>query len=61
MKKLAVATISAIIANAAGLLLAAWLLDGFRIDAVSFIVVLVVFTGIMLLTSPLVAKIAETS
>ena len=61
MRKRAIATVSPIIANAAGLLLAAWLLDGSRIDAASFIVVLLVFTGIMLLTNPVPTKIAETS
>jgi hypothetical protein len=59
--RLALSTISTIIANAAGLLLAAWLLEGFRIDAMSFIVVLLVFTGVMILTGPLVTKIAVTS
>lgn len=61
MIRLALSTISTIIANAAGLLLAAWLLEGFRIDAMSFIVVLLVFTGVMILTGPLVTKIAVTS
>ncbi len=61
MIRLALSTLSTIIANAAGLLLAAFLLDGFRIDAVSFVVVLLVFTGVMILTGPLVTKIAVTS
>lgn len=50
-----------IIANAAGLLLAAALLTGFTIDAVSFIVVLLVFTGVMILAGPLMTKVAITS
>ena len=59
--RLAISTISNIVANAVGLLLAVFLLDGFTIDAVSFIVVLLVFTGVMILTGPLVTKIAITS
>jgi hypothetical protein len=53
--------VSTVIANAVGLLLAAFLLAGFKIDAMSFVVVLLVFTGVMVLTSPLVTKIAVTS
>lgn len=49
-----------IIANAVGLLLATFLLTGFTIDAVSFVVVLAVFTGVMILTGPLMTKIAVT-
>ena len=61
MMRLAISTASTIIANAAGLLLATALLPGFRIDALSFVVVLLVFTGVMVLTAPLVTKIAVTS
>ncbi len=61
MIRLAISVVSNIIANAVGLLLAAALLTGFRIDAVSFVVVLLVFTGVMVLTGPLVTKIAVTS
>jgi hypothetical protein len=50
-----------IIANAVGLLLAATLLTGFRIDALSFVIVLLVFSGVMILTGPLMTKIAITS
>jgi low temperature requirement protein LtrA len=59
--RLFLSTLSTIIANAVGLLLAATLLDGFRIDPISFVVVLLVFTGVMILTGPLVTKIAVTS
>lgn len=61
MVRLALTILSTIIANAVGLLLAASLLAGFKIDALSFVVVLLVFTGVMILTGPLVTKIAVTS
>ena len=61
MIRLALTIVATIIANAVGLLLAAALLDGFTIDALSFIVVLLVFTGVMILTGPLITKIALTS
>ena len=61
MIRLALTIVATIIANAVGLLLAAALLDGFSIDALSFIVVLLVFTGVMILTGPLITKIALTS
>ena len=43
------------------MLLAAALLTGFKIDAASFVVVLLVFAGVMILTGPLVTKVAVTS
>jgi predicted ABC-type exoprotein transport system permease subunit len=61
MMKLATWIATAIIANAVGLLLAALLLDGFRIDVWSFVIVLLVFTVIMLVTAPLLAKITDSS
>ena len=61
MVRLALSIVATIIANAVGLLLATALLAGFSIDAVSFAVVLLVFTGVMILTGPLVTKIAVTS
>jgi len=61
MMRLLLTTLATIIANAAGLLFAAMLLTGFTIDAVSFIVVLLVFTGVMILAGPLTTKIAITS
>ena len=59
--RLLLSTLATIIANAVGLLLAAALLTGFKIDPVSFIVVLLVFTGVLILTGPLMTKIAVTS
>jgi hypothetical protein len=61
MMRLLLTTLATIIANAVGLLLAATLLTGFTIDAMSFILVLLVFTGVMVLTGPLMTKIAVTS
>lgn len=61
MIRLVLSILATIIANAVGLLLATALLPGFTIDAVSFAVVLLVFTGVMILTGPLVTKIAITS
>jgi hypothetical protein len=61
MIRLLLQTAATVIANAVGLLLAAALLTGFTIDAVAFVVVLLVFTGVMILTGPLVTKIAVTS
>jgi len=61
MMRLLLSTLATIIANAVGLLLAAALLTGFKIDPVSFIVVLLVFTGVLILTGPLMTKIAVTS
>lgn len=59
--RLGLSIISTIVANAAGLLLAGFLLTGFTIDAMSFVVVLLVFTGVMILTGPPVTKVAVTS
>ncbi|MEQ9692666.1 hypothetical protein [Shimia sp. SDUM112013] len=48
-----------LIGNAAGLLLAMLLLSGFSIDILSFIIVVVVFTLIEVVTSPLINKLSE--
>ena len=61
MIRLLLQTAATIVANAVGLLLAKVLLTGFQIDALSFVVVLLVFTGVMVLTGPLMTKIAVTS
>ncbi len=47
-------------ANAVGLLLASLLITGFSIDALSFIVVVAVFSLILVIASPLVTKLSET-
>ncbi|MCX7299794.1 MAG: hypothetical protein NTX73_05335 [Rhodobacterales bacterium] len=62
MIRLALTVIATIIANAVGLLLAAFILrPTFVIDPMSFIITLLIFTGVMVLTGPLVTKIAITS
>ncbi len=61
MIRLLLSVAATIIANAVGLLLAKTLLEGFTISAAGFIVVLLVFTGVMVLTGPLMTKIAVTS
>ncbi len=61
MVRLAISVIATVIANAVGLLLAVFILPGFVIDPMSFIITLLIFTGVMVLTGPLVTKIAVTS
>lgn len=61
MIRLALSVIATIIANAVGLLLAVFILPGFVIDPMSFFITLLVFSGVMILTGPLVTKIAITS
>jgi hypothetical protein len=58
MTRLFLSTAATLLANAVGLLLAALVLPGFRIDALSFVVVLLVFSVVMLLTGPLILKLA---
>ena len=61
MVRLAISVVATVIANAVGLLLAVFILPGFVIDPMSFIITLLIFTGVMVLTGPLVTKIAVTS
>lgn len=61
MIRLLLSVAATIIANAVGLLLAKALLDGFSISAAAFIVVLLVFTGVMVLAGPLMTKVAITA
>lgn len=58
MIRLFLSTAASILANAVGLMLATVLLPAFMIDTWSFIVVLLVFSCVMLLTGPLIFKIA---
>ncbi|CUK12992.1 hypothetical protein PH7735_03747 [Shimia thalassica] len=48
-----------LLGNAVGLLLAALLLDGFSIDALSFVIVAVIFTVIEVIASPLINNLSE--
>lgn len=47
-----------LLSNAIGLLMAAWLLDGFSIQPVGFVVSVLIFTGIGILFEPFVTKMA---
>jgi hypothetical protein len=58
MMRLLLRTAATVLANAAGLMLAVVMLPGFTIDAWSVLVVLLVFSIVMLLTGPLIFKIA---
>jgi hypothetical protein len=58
MIRLFLRTAATVLANAAGLMLAVVMLPGFTIDAWSVLVVLLVFSIVMLLTGPLIFKIA---
>ena len=60
MIRLLIRTAATVLANAAGLLLAGLILPGFRIDPISFIVVLLVFSAVLILTGPLMIKMAMT-
>jgi putative membrane protein len=53
--------ILSLLANAVGLLAAAYFLDGFSIDTLSFISVVVILSLIITILSPLITKIAFTS
>ncbi|MCA0846005.1 phage holin family protein [Salipiger thiooxidans] len=58
MVRLALSAAAYLIANAVGLLLAVLLLQGFRIDALSFVVVVVAFSVIQAVLGPLITKIS---
>lgn len=47
-----------LLANAVGLLIAAWLLDGFSVTATAFVWVVVLFTAVEIVLDPLVLKMA---
>lgn len=48
-----------LLGNAAGLLLASVLLDGFSIAPLSFIVVVIVFTIVQIVAEPLISRLSE--
>jgi len=58
--RLLIGTAATILAKAASPLLAAFILSGFRIDQISCVVVLLVFSGVMILTGPVMIRIAMT-
>jgi len=49
-----------LLANAVGLLVAAAILDGFSIDALTFVVVVLVFTAVEVVVDPLMIKMSLT-
>ncbi|GGH28079.1 4 TMS phage holin, superfamily IV [Cribrihabitans marinus] len=51
--------VALLIANAVGLLLAALLLDGFSIQALSLLIVVVIFTVVQVIADPLVTRLSE--
>ncbi len=57
MIRLLFSTAAYLVANAIGLFIATLLLDGFRIDALSFVVAVALFSGIQAVLSPLITKI----
>lgn len=61
MIRLLARAVLALLANAVGLLAAAALLDGFSVNAASFVVAVAVFTAATIILNPLIVKIALTS
>ena len=59
--RLVISTVLSLLANAIGLLAAAWLLDDFTINGASFVIAVVIFTAATVILGPLVVKIAMTS
>lgn len=58
MIRLAATAVLALIANAAALVVAAWILPDFSLDAVSLVVAVLIFTGVAVLIEPLLRQIA---
>ncbi|RPI29916.1 MAG: hypothetical protein EHM52_04170 [Actinomycetota bacterium] len=58
MLRFLAAVVLRLLANAAGLAIAAWLLDGFTVTAAAFITVVVIFTLIEVVLDPLVLKMS---
>jgi len=59
MTKLALSIIAYLIANAIGLLVATVVLAGFRIDFVSFLLVVIIFSVVQAVLAPIISKIAS--
>lgn len=58
MMRLLLSAAATLIGNAVGLFLAMLLLEGFTIDPFAFVVVVVIFTAIEVVASPLITKIS---
>lgn len=60
MVRLVALTIVELIANAIGLVVAAWLLPGFSLSVTSFLTVVAVFTAARFILAPLIFKLSLT-
>jgi hypothetical protein len=58
MVRLFARTVVELVANAIGLIVAAWLLPGFAIDLPSFVIVVAIFTAVRYVLAPLVFKLS---
>jgi uncharacterized membrane protein YvlD (DUF360 family) len=58
MLRFLAAVVLRLLANAAGLAIATWLLEGFTVTAAAFITVVVIFTVIEVVLDPLVLKLS---
>ncbi len=61
MMRFLVSTAAHLVGNAVGLLLASLLLSGFTIQPLAFVIVVVVFTAVEVIASPLLTKISLKS
>lgn len=58
MSRLVALTVLELVANALGLLIAAAVLPGFSIDALSFVIVVAIFTVVKFIVAPLIEKLS---
>jgi hypothetical protein len=58
MVRLIAQTIVELVANAIGLVVAAWLLPGFSLSVMSFVIVVAIFTAARFILAPLVFKLS---
>lgn len=61
MVRLIISGIVYLVANAVGLLVAAWVLDDMSIDGAAFLLAVLIFTGVEVLARPLLTQIAIKS
>jgi hypothetical protein len=61
MTRMLISAIFTLLANAIGLLLAMFFLDGFHIDALSFVIAVLIFTGLQLVLSPIIERISRNN
>lgn len=58
MVRLFAVTVIELVANAIGLLVAAWLLPGFTLSASGFVLVVAIFTAVRFILAPLIFKLS---